>query len=575
MTSENGEQNSVQQGRHASAPEPLTKREQKRARKAAQKAANEAAKQAKKAAKAAEKAAKKGGGVVAPVASATATTPAAKVEAAAAAAPRKISVVTGEPLDDAPMSEVAAKPLDEAPMSEVAAKLQHLPSTMPIDAPVEHVHMGAVEEAPSQGADYGYAPVAAAGAYEQYSRYNVEGAEPPAPKRKKKRGRVVAAILIVLACLTGAGFAGANIYLDRLNQNLAGEDVEEAKEVKEALTAVPIGDDPFYMLLVGCDDREGVDGARADTTILARIDPKKNRVTLLSIPRDTAIEIDGYGTQKFNAAYTYGGPSGTIDAAKQLCGVEISHYAEVHFEALIDIIDYIGGVDVDVPIAIDDVDAGGKVDAGMQHLDGEHAMIFARSRSYASGDYQRTTNQRLLIKAAIEKVLSMDPTTYPGLLTELSKSITTDFSIQELLGLAQAFTDEPELKMYSAIVPSYTTMIDDVSYVIADVDALAEMMKLIDKGKNPAKLEYEDPTVKSSKEAKKEGIETIINYGDENYGTGYEGEYYDPGYTEDYGYDEYYDDSGEYDESTEEYDEGYDESYEEEGETEEYYSEEY
>ena len=200
----------------------------------------------------------------------------------------------------------------------------------------------------------------------------------------------------MLACLIGAGFAGANIYLNSLNQNLAGDE-QEAEEVKEVLKAAPVENKPFYMLLIGCDDREGVDGARADTTILARLDPKKNKVTLISIPRDTAIEIDGYGMQKFNAAYTYGGASGTIEAASELCGVEISHYAEVHFEALIDIIDYIGGVDVDVPIGIDDVDAGGKVDAGMQHLDGEHAMIFARSRSYETGDFQRTTSQRLLI----------------------------------------------------------------------------------------------------------------------------------------------------------------------------------
>ena len=264
--------------------------------------------------------------------------------------------------------------------------------------------------------------------------------------------------------------------------------------------------------------------------------------------------------QKFNAAYTFGGPSGTIAAAKELCGVDISHYAEVHFEALIDIIDYIGGVDVDVPIGIDDVDAGGKVEAGMQHLDGEHAMIFARSRSYTNGDFQRTTSQRLLIKAAAEKVLAMDPTEYPGLLMKISESMNTDFSVQELLGLAQAFTDEPEMKMYSALVPSTTDEIDGVSYVITDTDALAKMMAYIDKGKNPAKLEYEDTTVTSSKEAKKEGIETIINYGDEAEGTyvegAYDNGYYDDGYYE----EEYYDDGAGEDEEEyveeEEYDEG-------------------
>ena len=579
--------------------QPLTKRELRRARKAAQRAAEDAAKQARHAAKVAQKAAKKGGGVVGPVASATAATPAeelareqrAKIEA-------ETSEILGEPTARE-VNEVLAEPVDapvatETPAPTLRDALENLPTTLPADpgsaavpAPAsapepvravplapEHVRVEGTQELfeaeEEDAAGAAFVAVGAQTAFDQYSRYNGQPVVEPEPKRKKKKsGRIAVAILLVLACLIGAGFAGANMYLNSLNQNLAGDE-QEAEEVKEVLSAAPIEDKPFYMLLIGCDDREGVDGARADTTILARLDPKKNRVTLVSIPRDTAIEIDGYGMQKFNAAYTYGGPSGTIEAASKLCGVEISHYAEVHFESLIDIIDYIGGVDVDVPIGIDDVDAGGKVEAGMQHLDGEHAMIFARSRSYETGDFQRTTSQRLLIKAAVDKMLSMDPSEYPGLLMKISECMNTDFTVQELLGLAQAFIDEPELKMYSAMVPSGTAEIDGISYVTVDEALLEEMMKLVNKGKNPAKLEYEDNTVKSSKEAEKQGIETIVNYGEEATG----GEYYDP-----YAYDEsyYYEDDGSGEESGEEvvYDESGEEGeYTDEGAGEEEYYEE-
>ena len=519
MTSQNSGDNLAEQAaKHAAAPQPLTKREQRRARKAAQKAAKEAAKQAKHAGKVAEKAAKKGV-VIAP---------------AAAAAPVTQS-----------QAQVAAS--ETSPLSD-------LPTTMPAQTaeipPIEGTATAVQPE--TAGA---FVPATTPDAFDRYSRDNVvpEALEPK--RKKRKAGKIAVAIVIVLACLVGAGVAVANIYLNNLNQNLTG-DAEEAEKVKEVLTPVSVGDKPFYMMLIGCDDREGVDGARSDTAILARLDPEKNKVTLLSIPRDTAIELEDHGTQKFNAAYTYGGPSGTIAAAKKLCGVDISHYAEVHFEALIDIIDYIGGVDVDVPIAIDDVDAGGKVDAGMQHLDGEHAMIFARSRSYTTGDFQRTTSQRLLIKAAVEKILAMDPTEYPGLLMKISECMNTDFSVQELLGLAQAFTDEPELTMYSAIVPSTTAEMDGVSYVVADTATLAELMKVIDKGGNPAKVKFEDSTVKSSKEAKKEGIETIINYGDENYGAvdsgADEGVYYEEGY---------YDDGSSYDDGSYDVEASGDEAY--------------
>lgn len=564
-----------QLGRHAAAaPKPLTKREQKRAQKAAQKAADEAAKEAKRTAKAAKKSARKGGGVVATVA-ATQTEP----QASATTVSRQDEpVLQDDPREKAQEAAGTANAVDspaaEPSPAQPAADSPEAPNdASPIDAEIfAESDDSEASVARSAGAEAGaFVPAGDMSGFERYSRYNVEQEDvEKKPKRKRKRGRVVAAVLIVLACLLGAGFAGASMYLGDLNKNLAGDE-EEAQEVEEALTPVEIGDEPFYMLLVGCDDREGVDGARADTTILARLDPKENKVTLLSIPRDTAIEIDGYGTQKFNAAYTFGGPSGTIEATKQLCGVEISHYAEVHFEALVDLIDYIGGVDVDVPIGIDDVDAGGKVDAGMQHLDGEHAMVFARSRSYVNGDFQRTTNQRLLIEAAIEKVLSMDATEYPGLLTKVSQSMTTDFSVQELLGLVLAFSDEPEITMYSAMVPSTTANMDGISYVVADVDALSKMMDVIDEGGDPSTVSYVDTTVTSSKEAEEQGIETIVNEGDDVADGTYDYDYYDPNFSYDYDYtddtyadDGYYEDDGYYDDSydyygdDDDYDQGYD-----------------
>lgn len=562
MTSQNADENIAQnQGKHAAAPQPLTKREQRRAQKAAKRAADEAAKQAKRAAKAAQKAAKQGGVVsAATIAAASGSSVSASAEPVShpvdAVLPETPAVVeTAAKHAAAPVEVPAAEAA--APAVEAAAQnpLRHLPSTLPLAdaagpasmaaeppaseaaAPVERVHVGPTEQFAdaSQYAEgeTAFTPASDVDAFNQYSRYTVEQGEGLAPKRKKNRGKVAVAIIVVLACLLGAGFAGANMYLENLNKNLAGDE-QEAEEIKEVLTPVPLGDDPFYMLLMGCDDREGVDGARTDTTILARLDPKKNIVTLMSIPRDTAIDLEGYGTQKFNAAYTYGGPSGTIEATKQLCGVDISHYAEVHFEALIDIIDYIGGVDVDVPIAIDDVDAGGKVDAGMQHLDGEHAMIFARSRSYVNGDFQRTTSQRLLIEAAVNKMLSMDATEYPGLLMKISECMNTDFSVQELLGLAQAFTDEPELTMYSTMVPSTTADIDGVSYVVTDINTLAELMAVIDKGGDPATVEFEDTTVTTSKEAEEQGIEVIPNAGDDVVDGYYDYNYYDPNFSYDY-----------------------------------------
>lgn len=334
-------------------------------------------------------------------------------------------------------------------------------------------------------------------------------------KPKMKRGKRIALTILVVALvlIAAAGIASA-LYLNNLNSILQGDDSEEKAQIADSL-APTVGDDPFYMVLLGCDDREGVDGARADTTILARVDPGNAQVTLLSIPRDTAITIEGHGVQKFNAAYAFDGTSGAIKATSELCGVKISHYAEVHFEHLIELIDYMGGVEVDVPMDIDDADAGGKLKAGKQTLNGEQAMIFARSRSYATGDFQRTTNQRILIEAALKKLMSMSATDMPGIINKMASCVTTDYDVSGLIALASKFKDTDNLTIYSALMPNETkTGSDGASYVIADTKNLEKMMKVIDSGGDPSTVASGDYTVSSSKEAKKKGAESYVNTGD-------------------------------------------------------------
>lgn len=112
----------------------------------------------------------------------------------------------------------------------------------------------------------------------------------------------------------------------------------------------------------------------------ARLRAAAKQITLVSIPRNTAIKLDGYGTVKFNSAMTYQGIPGAITAASKLCGVDITHYAEVDFDGLSSVVDSIGGVDVEVDSRIDDPKAGDIViEPGMQHLDGTAALVFART----------------------------------------------------------------------------------------------------------------------------------------------------------------------------------------------------
>ncbi|MBQ3106603.1 MAG: LCP family protein, partial [Eggerthellaceae bacterium] len=298
--------------------------------------------------------------------------------------------------------------------------------------------------------------------------------------------------VLLLAVLLGAA-AAVLLYLSSVNDSLSeGVTQEEQLAINDALAPVVSYDEPFYVMLIGSDRRAGADwmGARADTSIVARVDTATATVTLVSIPRDTQIYLPGYGRQKFNAAYAYGGTAGLINAAGELCGVSISHYVEVNFEELIALVDLVGGVTVNVPERIDDPDAGSIViEAGEQTLSGDAALVFARSRQYYDGDFTRTSNQRLLIEALAKKVLDMSVAELPGVLSAASNSITTDLSVMDILNLAMQIKSAPELNIYSAMVPSVTGEEGGLSYVYAVEPDLSNMMDIVDQGGDPNDVE--------------------------------------------------------------------------------------
>lgn len=383
-----------------------------------------------------------------------------------------------------------------------------------------------------------------ASAQNQYSRNN-----PAYSSRAKKssRGKKVAlAIVLALILVVGGVGGAAALIMGGIDQSLAGNKTDaEMQEIQDALVPTTTFDKPFYMMLIGSDAREDADeeGQRSDTAILARVDAPQGIVTLVSIPRDTKITIDGYGTQKFNAAYAYNGAAGTIKEASELCNVDISHYAEINFTKLIELVDVVGGVEVDVPEIIDDPDAGPIViQAGPQTLNGEAALVFARSRAYADGDFTRTSNQRLLIEALMNKVLSLPATELPAVIQRAAECVTTDLRSTDLLSLASQLQSAESLTMYSAMVPSDVDMIDGISYVITNTTGLKKMMDIVDEGGDPSTVVVE-PSYSTSSSTGSSGSSSGTSSGY------YSSSYYDE---DDYGYDPYYDPG---------YDSGYDPNY--------------
>ena len=264
-------------------------------------------------------------------------------------------------------------------------------------------------------------------------------------------------------------------------------------DLRSSLKEQPVNSDPYYVLLLGTDGRPGETEYRADSIILARVDPAQKRVTLLSIPRDTYVTWKG-SQMKINAVHFYDGAAGMVQIVNELCGVKISHYAEVNFDGLAGITNAIGGVTVDVDQYMRDTENFSGVTelyAGRQTLNGEQALFYTRCRyAFADSDYTRMRHQRTFIKALLSQVLSSgDPVKIASIINSVADMVVTDLSVSDAISLASQMVGlNAESGIYTAYVPSTPETIGDQSYVIADDDALAEMMKLIDQGKDPSKL---------------------------------------------------------------------------------------
>ena len=342
-----------------------------------------------------------------------------------------------------------------------------------------------------------YTPSRAAGA-SSYSR----------KRQSRQRKIVLRGVLIGLLCVVLAGGTALAAYLMNINNQLSsGLD----QQTKDLLADSVQYDDPFYMLLLGVDKSqermeseeygEADSNYRADSIILARIDPKAQTVTLVSLHRDTMTDMSdkNMGTQKLNAAYAIGGASYMITCVEKLCGVDISHYAEVDFEQFAGIVDTIGGVTVDLPIDIQDDYSGADLKAGEQTLNGEEALALARSRhaydDYGDGDVYRAANQRMLIAAIVKKVLTLDVASMTNAVSQLAGGVTTDIGLSDILGLAVQFKNlDVDNNVYSGMEPTSGYYVNETWYEKIDEASWQSMMERVKQGLAPYADDSSDET---------------------------------------------------------------------------------
>lgn len=227
--------------------------------------------------------------------------------------------------------------------------------------------------------------------------------------------------------------------------------------------------EPMTVLFLGSDvvysDRDGIKKAqkgalngRSDTMMLARLDPYRNSLDILSIPRDTQANIPGYGIQKINAANVLGGPDLTMRTVSSLLSLPVDNYLILNIQGLVEMINELGGITVEIPKPMHYMDWTAKLlidlSPGTHTLTGNQAMGFVRFRHDALGDIGRVQRQQIFIQALLARAMRPDAWLHiPKLISIAQTYIDTNMSMPTVLKIANFMRGVPKSDQHMVMLP--------------------------------------------------------------------------------------------------------------------------
>ncbi|TDC61505.1 LytR family transcriptional regulator, partial [Actinomadura sp. GC306] len=267
------------------------------------------------------------------------------------------------------------------------------------------------------------------------------GSDGAGPVGRKRRWPRVLIAIGVFAALVVAGIGGL-VWQRQSSYNGNIDRIEGVMPEKGAARPGPNVEGTENWLLVGSDSREqNTTGAgnrtwkpgqqRTDTIMLLHLPADRKKAYVISFPRDAWVEVPGYGNQKINAAFSYGGPKLLIETVEHLTGIRIDHYGAIDFEGFKSMTDALGGVTVNIKETVYDPARKKQWTAGKQRLDGEEALLFVRQRyNLPNGDFDRIKRQQAflgaLAKQAADRGTLTNPLKLDRFLSALTKSISVD-----------------------------------------------------------------------------------------------------------------------------------------------------
>lgn len=248
---------------------------------------------------------------------------------------------------------------------------------------------------------------------------------------------------------------------DAYDPDFTGETLDPTDVTWATETTDPVlqGENIINVLLIGQDRRAGEYRARSDSMILCTVNKSQKTLTLTSFMRDMYIPIPGYRDNRINVSYVFGGMSLLDQCLLESFGVEVDGNFEVDFDGFTGVVDMVGGVDInltstEVNYMSNKVPGGSSLKAGINHLNGEQALFYARIRKIGNADFGRTERQRNVITSVAEKCRHMSVSQLHTLLENILPLMTTDMTNAQILNYAaQVIPLLPDLKIVTQRIP--------------------------------------------------------------------------------------------------------------------------
>lgn len=313
-----------------------------------------------------------------------------------------------------------------------------------------------------------------------------------ARRRRKKWLRNAVIFTSICLCVV-VGYLAYSIF--SVKGALEKSEVElQRKDNKSELReeAVSYSNEPFSVLILGLEEyAKNTDTARADTQIVATFNPAASTVRLVSVPRDTRVQIDNAGqytgVHKINSAMTYGELNGygaeklQVETTEKLLNIPIDAFVTVNFDGFRDVVNALGGITVDIkhPFWEDNVYTDERIDfvAGETRLTGEEALAFVRMRKReVNSIYSRDERQRQFIAATVNQAKSAGTIMKVGELTKIfGNNVKTNFTVSDLFAIQKQYMTMDSLKIESTEIKGTNMRINGLSYFVADQTELQNL----------------------------------------------------------------------------------------------------